>query len=173
MVGFPGDVGHSNDRKIIFHVSEIISHLVLEAQVLPHPIFGGGAAARSQEADIATNADDEQVTALEKRTRNIVGANHPSIAGMATSIGAPCEGTLSSKLTEEDLEDVVSVAITASDPFWLDSIEKEARALLDRITSDREDAHAHRSSILLAGYGFGGFVVKQVSISYAQQGNYI
>lgn len=174
MVGFPSDARHSNDRRTLFHVSKIISHLVLEARVLPFSIFSGEVTARSQEADIATNADDEHVTTLEKQTRNIAGANHPSIAGVATSIETPGEGTLSSKLTEEDLEDAVSVASTDSDPFWPASIEKEARALLDfihSITSNREDAH--RSSIVLAGYGFGGFVVKQVSISYAQKDNCI
>lgn len=143
---------------------------MLEARVLPYSIFSGEVAARSQQADIAINTDDEQVAALEKKTRNVVGANHR----VATSTRAPDEGTLSSKLAEEDLEDAVSVASTASEPFSSASIEKEARALLDfirGITSSGEDAH--RNSILLAGYGFGGVVVKQVSILYTQQGNCI
>ena len=64
---------------------------------------------------------------------------------------------------EADFDDSASVASIVSDPFSSASIEKEALHLLDTIRSNaRTNEDSHGSKILLAGYGFGGIVVKQV-----------
>ena len=162
---FPGR-GHSDIGKTTFPVSELISYLVPEAQVLSHFIFGGEMTSCLQEMD----TDDTQDPVSGQQARGVVSARNSLIPREAIPTGVSDEEInhtgASFLVTEGDLEDVESVASTACDSFWSPSIEKEALTLLNQIREITKHEDAQRRRILLAGYGFGGIVVKQVCRMY-------
>lgn len=165
---FPGR-RHSDIAKTTFPVSEMISHLVPEAQILSHFIFGGRMTCL-QDMD----TDDEQDPVPGQQAGGAVSARNSPRPRETTPTSVSDEdnnhmGAASFQVTEGDLEDAESVASMAYDPFWSPSIEKEALTLLNQIRDITKDGDVQRRRILLAGYGFGGIVVKQVRMSRVQE----
>ena len=142
-----------------FSVSEMIEHLVPEALVFLHPIFSGGSTPRSQDID----TDGAECPGQEQQDDMRLSVPGRSAVMAISDEELDDAGLVSSEAIEADFDDSASVASIVSDPFSSASIEKEALHLLDTIRSNaRTNEDSHGSKILLAGYGFGGIVVKQV-----------
>jgi hypothetical protein len=140
-------------------VSELIDQLVPEARVLSYSVFGNDATDRNtflQKSDPRGSYD---------HTAEILATSPSAVSGMTMNTLAGDPTVVDTRHPGGD--DAASIATTAStafqDSFWSASIEKEALALLGfihRNIPDDEDGSRHK--ILLAGYGFGGIIVKEV-----------
>jgi hypothetical protein len=164
----------------------MINHLVPEARVFEHHIFRSDAALHPQDLD--TEDEDEPIE--EQEGRKSEGEGMRSAAGEKTEIPTPdkvdkrekcggsgidiseadnarpvaveaMEGSVAEN--EDTIGDSVSVTSVTTHQFSPAWIEKEALALLGTIQQNTPtEKTADQSKVLLAGYGFGGIVVKQV-----------
>ena len=169
LVGFPSDVGFGEKEKPIFNVSEMIHHLVPEARILHYSSFSGDVILQSR--DTGTDIEDED-DVLGNENESDFKAVQDGLLSVPTDplnlAVSDAEGDDTGPVAFDeggiDFEDSQSVASTTPDHFSVASIENEALGLLKSIQSHAPtDKSMGRGKILLAGYGFGGIVVKQVS----------
>jgi len=172
----------------------MINHLVPEARVFEHHIFRGDAALHPQDLD----TEDEDKPIEEQEGQKSEGEGMRSAAGEKTEIPTPdkvdkrekCGGSgidiseannarpvaveameVSVAENEGTIGDSVSVTSVTTHQFSPAWIEKEALALLGTIQQNTpKEKTANQSKVLLAGYGFGGIVVKQVQVTFFQRG---
>ena len=147
LVSFPASAGHSDIEAKVTLVTDMIQHLVPEARVFaPHGSRGYKAL---NLPDLSTEDDDCPV---EKAREVAVKETEPPLTEDKNTIG--------------DSVSVTSLAVHQFSPNW---IEEEALTLLRTIhENDPTWGTTRRSKLLLAGYGFGGIVVKQVLVISSQ-----
>ena len=188
LVGFPASAGYSNIETKIALMTDMIQHLVPEARIFAPLSFGGYAALNLP--DILTEDDDRPVEDQEGQKPHHEGRG--SAIDDQNTNPTPGEGnereepdgsdvdisevdstrhvavkeieppSMEDKDTIVDSVFVTSSAVHQSSPNW---IEEEAMTLLGTIQKNApKERTVHRSKLLLAGYGFGGMVVKQVPV---------
>ena len=161
----------------------MIKHLVPEARVIAHQIFHDDAALYPPDLD-AENEDRPigEQEGRESEGENIQAAATGAIAhrpdpdeankrakfdgldvdARSVAVKAIDASALENEDTSEDPVLVTSVATHLFSPAW---IEEEALALLEMIQKNAPtEKTANRNKVLLAGYGFGGIVVKKVLV---------
>ena len=159
LVGLPASAGHSNIEAKVTLVTDMIQHLVPEARVFAP--YGSRTYKALNLPDLSTEDDDGSVADQE--------GQKPHAKGRASAIDDqntdPAPGELplrEDKNTIGDSLSVISLAVQQFSPEW---IEEEALILLRTIHENAPtEGTAHRSKLLLAGYGFGGIMVKQVLV---------
>lgn len=149
----------------------MIRHLLPEASVLCHDIF-------CRDVDIplqCRDGDEDDGDELSVHSKKEKTLSTPKLDGQPGPDDVEREKT-PGDMTEDDLTGAISTDVmdSADDlaavssiaigdfftPGWIDS---EAYYLLERIQKETHDQNTgHPSKVLLAGYGFGGIVVKQV-----------
>lgn len=155
----------------------MIKHLVPEAYVSEHPIFREDEDGPVEEQGSREFEDGSMRSAAGEKTgmsiEDVVGKGDKSdnseaeISEAKKAIPVAFE-TMAPLVVEiedmiEDSASVTSVATYQFSPAW---IEKEALALLETIRqTDPTEKIASRNKVLLAGYGFGGIVIKQVTVT--------
>ncbi|KAH6984430.1 hypothetical protein BKA56DRAFT_581017 [Ilyonectria sp. MPI-CAGE-AT-0026] len=177
LVGFPTVVPDSETVPVV----EMIRHLLPEASVVCHDIFRCDVDIPLQcldeddadEPSVHSN-NDQTLSApkldgqpgldnleAEQLSANTV-LNHEKTLGMTDDDLTRVIGT-DVMVFLDDLATVSSVAIGGFFTGWIDS---EAYSLLERIQKETPDQNTgHPSKVLLAGYGFGGIVVKQAVVN--------
>jgi hypothetical protein len=135
-------------------VGKLISNLVPEARTLNHSIFGADPVAHSRDTD--TNV--ENVVDVPDKTRGPEDQQEGRL-----TVPVETADLLSPAVEGADKSPLVFDATRHRSPtysFSAASIEREALVLLDAIQGNS----TNQGNILLAGYGFGGIVIKLVGI---------
>ena len=147
LVGFPASAGHPDIEAKVTLVTDMIQHLIPEARVFaPH---GSRGYAALNLPDLSTEDDDGP---FENVREVAVEETEPPLTEDKNTIG--------------DSSSVTSLAVDQFSPEW---IEEEALILLKAIHENAPTGEtAHRGKLLLAGYGFGGIVVKKVVFDYSE-----
>lgn len=184
MVGFP-ETTETDDSNSI---SAVIQDLVPEARVRRQSIFSSIEAPNDSESqqdlDDDIKADNTTFESLrgreaddQPRSRNQTGNNEPheidnfgvkqSVATLETpeyaENGIEIIEYKDSVAVQDVIESAGSVISTTEHDFFLSSwMQVEALKLLSQIKKHVADSKDDMGKVLLAGYGFGGFVVKQV-----------
>ena len=140
----------------------MINHLVPEARVVACHIFHGGTTLHSP--DLYNEDEDEQEgsTSEGEDMRSAAGdrTRMPALDGVNKSEESDGSGV---DMSEADSMRPDAVRFQFS-PAW---IEEEALILLGTIQKNAlAEKTADRSKVLLAGYGLGGIVVKQVLVAF-------
>jgi hypothetical protein len=162
LINFPEAVGRLDTTQTTFPVSGILSHLVPEARIIVRPIFGGNTAASTVFANTVEVVNAGEENQSQAQPDQTVG-DETSRSFSGDEARANIEANAAERffpVAQTDW-DAASNASTASEFFPEISIEKEALDLLDTIQRD-SSKNADRGRIILAGYGFGGIVLKQV-----------
>ncbi len=188
LVGFPASGGYSDVETKIALVTDMIQHLVPEARIFAPHSFGGYAALNlpdslTEDDDGPVEDQEDQNPHREGRGSAIDDQSTKSTPGEVNEREEP-DGSdfdisevdsvrhvavkeIEPPLTEDkdtigDSVFVTSLAVHQSSPNW---IEEEALTLLRTIQKNAPtERTVHQSKLLLAGYGFGGMVVKQVLV---------
>ncbi|KAF5621165.1 ankyrin repeat [Fusarium tjaetaba] len=153
-------------------VFEVLKHVSPKARVIFHPVFTRAeVASASSSMPQALRANAKEDTVPEGHPRKVTNAgssivcesethpeNHEGIVGPNTVVPselpkpAPVGRTATS-------------SIEVSEVFVPRTINEEAITLLDALQKNAyENECGQRNEIILAGYGFGGFVIKQAII---------
>jgi len=158
----------------------MIQHLVPEASVVRHNIFRrdidvhlrGFEGAEETEAGIQPIEGSRMSTPEPKDPAKLDGSEPPSgirseLDGKhddITGVEGPGDITLDEVDNQSAIGDSASVTtVTIGDFFSSAWMGNEAYHLLERIQQESlSNKHGSTSKVLLAGYGFGGIVVKQV-----------
>lgn len=184
LVGFPDVVGSSTTIPVV----EMINSLVPEARVWQHSIFRDHEASEAQDEDAADEVEPEPNETNEIPTP--VSDNKPDPNGETPEISPASEThkqetsisevdhandassiprdelevPMEEQARKEPIESSKSVTtVTAHDFFSSAWITREALDLLGRIQEHAPTENgSDRNTVVLAGYGFGGIVVKQV-----------
>ena len=193
LVGFPASAGYSDIETKIALVTDMIQHLVPEARIFAPDSSGGYAALNLQ--DLFTEDDDGPVEDQEGQKLHREGRGsaiddqktNPTLGEVnereepdgsdvdiseVDSVRHVAIKEIEPPLREDkdmigDSEFVTSLAVHQSSHNW---IEEEALTLLGTIQKNTPtERTAHRSKLLLAGYGFGGMVVKQVLVTSSNE----
>ena len=185
-MAFPGTARHSETENPCVPVPGLIVDLVPEARVITHHVFDGhatrhplhlypededgpieeqaGRGSASKRMSSAAREAAKLRTADEADKREISNGPdvdisegntlRPNAAEAVRTFDSDKEGTIG------DSEPIASAATYQLHPA---SIEEEALALLESIHENAPiDKTGNRNKVLLAGYGFGGIIVKQV-----------
>ena len=159
LVGFPASAGRSDIEVKVTLVTDMIQHLTPEARVFaPH---GSRTYKALNLPDLSIEDYDGSVADQEGQKPHAKGST--SAIDDQNTDPAPDELPLTEgKNNIGDSLSVINLAVQQFSPEW---IEEEAMILLRTIHENaRTEGTAHRSKLLLAGYGFGGIVVKQVLV---------
>ncbi|KAL6414272.1 Ankyrin-1 [Ilyonectria robusta] len=179
LVGFPTAVPDPGTVPVV----EMIRHILPEASVVCHDIF-------RCDVDIPLKRrDEDDADELSVHSNNDQTLSTPKLDGQpgpgdveaeqpSANTALDHEKTLGDMADDDltrvigtdvmvyldDLATVSSVAIGGFfTPGWIDS---EAYSVLERIQKETPDQNTgHPSKVLLAGYGFGGMVVKQAIVN--------
>lgn len=160
-----------------FRVVDMIKHLLPKALVYKYPILREDKDETVEEQGSRESEDEGMRSAAGEKPEisigSIVGKGGKSdgsevdVNEAENVIPVAVETMVSLMAKNEDMtEDSASVTSMAThqlSPAW---IEKEALDLLGTIQQKGSiEKTAGRSKVLLAGYGFGGIVVKQVAVT--------
>ncbi|KAJ3547132.1 hypothetical protein NM208_g1667 [Fusarium decemcellulare] len=169
LVGFPAVDTNLNTT---LPMLEMIKCLVPEAPVSPHNIFRHCASESLQEYDLSPDDDEygvqdgrlppseDRKSSLDDVAQSENKLEH-DVHGATSLLSSDAEALRVN--TAADLLSIPSLTSHAAfSPGW---IQNEALSLLDRI-QDRftPGTNQTRSKVLLAGYGFGGIIIKQAVI---------
>ena len=179
-MAFPGTARHCETENPCVPVAGLIKDLVPEARVITRHVFDGHATwhplhlypenedgptkeqeGRESESEGMSPAAGETTklrTADQANQRERSDGSDVDISEVDTLRPIAVEAV---RAFESDKEDTIG----DSEPYQLDpaSIEEESLALLESIQENAPIAKTgDRNKVLLAGYGFGGIVVKQV-----------
>ncbi|KAK1505510.1 ankyrin-1 [Colletotrichum abscissum] len=186
-VGFPSEIADSETMSVV----EMIPNLVPEARVYQHNIFRHDVVSELQDLSSEDEDDRESLAVDEQQAPDGPEERERDRDGIPASLVGPRlispklisdirnpdtgnsvkEARMASIEKEYDehiatTDDAASVESQVAHPFYSPAwIESEALELLIRIQKHApQEAIKDRNRVLLAGYGFGGIVVKQAII---------